>query len=32
MEKIVERKENCKSVINFKVNGEEWKVEIDRGM
>ena len=25
MEKKVERKENCKSVITFKVDGTEWK-------
>ena len=30
MEKLVERKENCKTVINFKVNGEEWKSEIEK--
>ena len=30
MEKLIERKENCKTVINFKVNGEEWKSEIEK--
>jgi len=30
MEKLVERKENCKTVINFNVNGEEWKSEIEK--
>ena len=30
MEKKVERKENCKSVITFKVDGTEWKAEIEK--
>ena len=30
MEKKVERKENCKSVINFKVDGSEWATEIEK--
>ena len=30
MEKKVERKENCKSVINFKVDGSEWSAEIEK--
>ena len=30
MEKKVERQENCKSVINFKVNGSEWTAEIEK--
>ena len=30
MEKLIEKKENCKTVINFKVNGEEWKSEIEK--
>ncbi len=30
MEKTIERKENCKSIINFKVNGEDWKAEIEK--
>ena len=30
MEKKVEKKENCKSVIEFKVNGAEWKAEIEK--
>lgn len=30
MEKKVERLENCKSVINFKVNGSEWSAEIEK--
>jgi len=30
MEKKIERQENCKSVINFKVDGSEWKAEIEK--
>lgn len=30
MEKKVERQENCKSVINFKVNGKEWAELIEK--
>jgi len=30
MEKKVERKENCKSIINFKVDGAEWTAEIEK--
>ena len=30
MEKQIERKENCKTIINFKVSGEEWKTEIEK--
>lgn len=30
MEKNIEKKENCKTVVNFKVNGEEWKKEIEK--
>jgi trigger factor len=30
MEKKVERKENCKSVINFKVDGADWSAEIEK--
>lgn len=30
MEKQIEKLENCKTVINFKVNGEEWKAEIEK--
>ena len=30
MEKKVERKENCKSVISFTVNGTEWANEIEK--
>ena len=30
MEKKIERKENCKSVINFKVDGSEWATEIEK--
>jgi len=30
MEKLVEKKENCKTVINFKVEGNDWKEEIEK--
>jgi trigger factor len=30
MEKKVEKKENCKSIINFKVDGNEWATEIEK--
>ncbi len=30
MEKNIEKNENCKTVINFKVNGNEWKEQIEK--
>ena len=30
MERKVEKLENCKTVVKFAVNGEEWKVEVEK--